>query len=426
MLSTSGPQATDRKRHGVVFALFVLSLITYIDRVCIAAATRPIATDLQLSDSAMGLVFSAFALGYALAQIPSGWFADKAGPRMALAVVVGLWSVLTALTGAAWSLLSMVAIRFLFGIGEAGAFPGSARAIRNWLPQSNRGLASGILFSGTRLGTAVAFPLLAWMLTFWHWRATFVILGGLGLIWVFFWTIWFRDHPAEPLPPDAVPARTVGLAQVFRSKPMAFAMTQYFAGNFTFFICLSWMLPYLTRQFSLTSSQGAGYAMIPLVFGATSQWFAGWLVDRIYRTRFRSWSRRLPGMLGFALAAAGVLGVTRSASPEMAVFFFTVATFGADMTISPSWVFCADIAGKDTGSVSGSMNMIGNFGSFVSANAFPYLEGLTGDASAYFVVAAILNLLSIFCWFKMRSVEGGNQPVHGAGLPQPQELDRDR
>jgi ACS family glucarate transporter-like MFS transporter len=398
------------KRHGVVFALFVLSLITYIDRVCISAATGPISTDLQLSDSAMGLVFSAFALGYALAQIPSGWFADKAGPRVALAVVVGLWSVLTSLTGAAWNLTSMVAIRFLFGIGEAGAFPGSARAIRNWLPQGDRGLANGVLFSGARLGAALAFPLLAWMLTIWHWRTTFVILGAVGLVWVAFWILWFRDHPTKPLPPDAVPSRTVGLAQVFRSKLMALAMMQYFAGNFTFFICLSWMLPYLVRQFDLTASQGAAYAMVPLLFGATSQWFAGWLVDRIYRSQFRSWSRRLPGMVGFALAAAGVLGVTRSGSPEMAVFFFTLATFGADMTISPSWVFCADIAGKDTGSVSGAMNMVGNIGSFVSANAFPYLQERTGDASAYFVVAAILNLLSILCWFNMRSVESEKAP----------------
>jgi ACS family glucarate transporter-like MFS transporter len=393
------------KRYAVVFVLFLLSMITYIDRVCISAAKDPIAAELSLSDAAMGLVFSAFALGYALAQIPSGWFADRAGPRLALAVVVGAWSILTALTGAAWNLASLVAIRFLFGIGEAGAFPGSARAIRNWLPAGERGRANGVLFSGSRLGAALSFPLLAWMLARWDWRTSFLLLGGLGVVWAVFWYLWFRNYPDKPLPPDPVPAAaTLRLADVFRSKPMAFAMTQYFASNFTFFICLSWMLPYLKRQFALSDSQAAAYAMVPLLFGATSQWLAGWLVDRIYRSPWRAWSRRLPAMLGFTLATLGVLAVTRAGSPGMAVLCFTLATFGADMTISPSWVFCADIAGKDTGSISGAMNMLGNFGSFVSANAFPYLEGLTGSASAYFAAAAVLNLAGVLCWSQMRSL----------------------
>ena len=392
-------------RYAVVFALFVLSMITYIDRACIATAKDPISLDLALSDRAMGMVFGAFALGYALAQIPSGWFADKAGPRIALAVVAMAWSALTALTGAAWNLTSLVAIRFLFGVAEAGAFPGSARAICNWLPAGERGRANGVLFSGSRLGAALAFPLLAWMLSRWRWRISFFILGGLGVAWAVGWLLWFRDHPAKPLPvePSSLPA--IGMGAVFRSGPMALAMLQYFASNFTFFICLSWMLPYLKKQYHLSDTQAAAYAMAPLLLGATSQWIAGWAVDRLYRSPWRAWSRRIPGMLGFALAAVGVLAVTRAATPGTAVLCFTLAAFGADMTISPSWVFCADIAGKNAGGVSGSMNMLGNFGSFVSANAFPYLQGLTGSASAYFIAAAVLNLAGMGCWCRMRSVD---------------------
>ena len=186
-------------RYAVVFALFMLSMITYVDRVCIATAKDPISNELGLSDSVMGMVFSAFALGYALAQIPAGWFADKAGPRTALAVVVTAWSTLTALTGAAWSLSSLVTIRFLFGVGEAGAFPGSARAICNWLPAGERGRANGVLFSGSRLGAALAFPLLAWMLTRWHWRpaSSGIRTTGQG-------SIPEPDAPARPtLPPSS-------------------------------------------------------------------------------------------------------------------------------------------------------------------------------------------------------------------------------
>ena len=393
-------------RYAVVVALFVLSMITYIDRVCIATAKDPIARDLSLSDSGMGLAFSAFALGYALAQIPAGWFADRFGPRAALALVVTAWSTLTALTGAAWSLTSLVGIRFLFGVGEAGAFPGSARAICNWLPPGERGRANGVLFSGSRLGAAFAYPLLAWMLARWHWRLTFGILGLLGVAWAVVWLFWYRDQPTANRPQETqAAAGGMSLAEAFRSRPMLLAMLQYFASNFTFFICLSWMLPYLKKQYHLTDAEAAAYSIAPLMLGATSQWLAGWLVDRLYHSPLRAWSRRLPGMLGFALAAAGVLAVTAATTPGAAVLCFALAALGADMTISPSWVFCSDIAGRNAGSVSGSMNMLGNFGSFVSANAFPYLQAVTGSSSAYFAAAAVLNLAGMFCWLEMRSVD---------------------
>jgi ACS family glucarate transporter-like MFS transporter len=194
------------------------------------------------------------------------------------------------------------------------------------------------------------------------------------------------------------------LSQVFRSKAKILAMIQYFAGNFTFFICLSWMLPYLKKQYQLGDAEAARLAMAPLLLGSVSQWFAGWMVDRLYHSRWRTWSRRIPGMFGFALAAAGVLAITQASTPGLAVLCFTLAAFGADMTISPSWVYCADIAGKNTGGVSGAMNMVGNLGSFVSANAFPYLQSLTGSASAYFFAAAALNLVGALCWFRMRSL----------------------
>lgn len=393
------------KRYAVVAALFVLSMITYIDRACISTAKDPIARDLGFTDAQMGMIFSAFALGYALAQIPSGWLADRFGPRLALAAVVSAWSLLTALTGAAWNFASMVAIRFLFGVGEAGAFPGSARAFVNWLPASERGVANGALFSGSRIGAALAFPLLVAMVERWGWRMSFAILGAAGVLWAVFWLGWFRDHPDPPLPQaPAAPGVSITLGDVFRTGKFVPAMAQYFAGNFTFFICLSWMHPYLMRRYSLTGAEAAAYAMAPLLVGAVSQWTAGFVVDRLYASRWRSWSRRLPAMAGFAMAAAGVLAVSGMETPLGAVAAFTAATFGADMTISPSWSYCADVAGKSAGSVSAAMNMVGNLGAFVSANAFPWLLGLTGSARAYFLLAAVLNVGAIGCWLMMRSV----------------------
>jgi ACS family glucarate transporter-like MFS transporter len=129
------------------------------------------------------------------------------------------------------------------------------------------------------------------------------------------------------------------------------------------------------------------------------------MVHSLYGSSLRAWSRRLPAILGFGLSASALLALTRAESAEGAIIWFAIAAFGADMTVSPSWVFCTDIAGTNAGSVSGAMNMIGNLGSFVSANAFPFLFGLTGSAAAYFAVTAFMNLVAILCWLRMKSPE---------------------
>ena len=287
----------------LVGGLFLLSLITYIDRAAISSAKGAIAEDLSLSDQSMGVVFSAFALGYALAQVPSGWFADRCGPRLALTVVVSAWSLLTAWTGAVRGLASLLAIRFVFGVAEAGAFPGAARAFFNWLPAGQRGRANGIIFSGARLGAALAFPVMAWLIDRFEWRAAFYLLGVPGLVWAGGWFAWFRDHPRAPVRPEAAVAAPPGhFVRVLRSGGMALSMVQYFASNFTNFINLSWMHPYLKEHYRLTQMEAAGYAMVPLLVGAGAQWVSGFAVDGLYRSRFRAWSRRLPAAAGFLLA----------------------------------------------------------------------------------------------------------------------------
>jgi MFS transporter, ACS family, glucarate transporter len=395
------------RRHGVVLALFILSMITYIDRTSISTAKDPIAAELNLSDVEMGMVFSSFALGYAVMQLPAGCLVDTVGPRAALAGAVGLWSVLTALTGIAWSYRSLLAIRFLFGAGEAAVFPSSARAIRNWLVPAQRGRANGALFAGSRLGAAFSYPLFAWMLGLWSWRFSFLFLGLGGLIWTAGWLTWFRDHPAENRMQDqkeTVVREDAVAAGPWMTTPLGLAMFQYFASNFTNFICLTWMLPYLKTQYHLSPSHAAIYSMTPLLLGATAQGIAGSLVDRVYGSRLRTWSRRLPAMIGFSLAAIGLAGVTQAHSIGTTVIAFSLAIFGADMTVSPSWVFCTDIAGTRTGRVSGAMNMCGSIGALVSASAFPFLQHKTGTSSAYFSIAALLDVAGILCWLGMRSL----------------------
>jgi len=403
MTAVPGSSPLSWKRYLVVAAVFVLSFITYIDRAVISTAKAPMAAELSLSDQAMGFVFSAFALGYALAQIPAGWFADRYGPRIALGVMVGLWSVFTALTGAVSGIASLVLVRLLFGMAEAGAFPGSARAFYHWLPASERGLANGILFSGALLGGAIAFPVCTWLGGVFGWRQAFFLLALPGAVWAALWVILFRDRAPQPSEKE-VPKSSAAfpVAAVLRRPRMMLAMLQYFAGNFTFFICMTWMFPYLAQRFSLSHSEAARYAMVPLLCGSGANWISGSFVDYLYRSGHRAWSRRLPGIAGFVLAAAGIAGVSIADHPVTAIIGFAVATFGVEVTISPSWSYCMDVGGENSGSISGAMNMVGNIGAFASANAFPYLHTLTGNAAAYFSIAAVLNLGAAICWFQMR------------------------
>jgi ACS family glucarate transporter-like MFS transporter len=183
---------------------------------------------------------------------------------------------------------------------------------------------------------------------------------------------------------------------------MWLAMVQYFASNFTFFFCLGWAYPFIKDRFELPSVQAGMLAAVPLLCGACGNWFSGWLLDRIYRQGHWRRSRALPAIAGFVLATFGISCFVFVENPYVAVAFLSIAIFGADMTLSPSWSFCMDVGRSHSGVVSGTMNMAGNVGAFVTALAFPYLRDWAGSAEPYFLLAGALNAIAIGCWLAMR------------------------
>jgi MFS transporter, ACS family, glucarate transporter len=405
-------------RHVLVAATFTLSMLLYVDRVAISTAKVPVAREMALSDTQFGWVLSAFALGYALFQAPSGLLADRFGPRRVLAAIVAIWSLFTALTGLAWSYASLLVFRFLFGAGEAGAYPACARAFYAWLPVRERGLAQGVNFSGSRLGAAFALPGVAWLVDRVGWRAAFFVLGGVGFVWALAWLAWFRDvpddHPGVSAAERAViadgrrsetsapPMRALHAGDLLRSGNVQIAMAQYFASNFTFFFTLTWLFPYLQRTYGLEALQTGLLASAPLVGGACGNWVGGWMVDRLYRRGQWRRSRQLTAITGFVLAAAGLSGTLLFDDVTATIVCLTVAIFGADMTLPPSWAFCIDIGRGNAGLVSGTMNMAGNIGSFATSLAFPYLLVLTGSTAPFFVAGATMNLAAAWLWTRVR------------------------
>jgi len=403
-------------RFILVFSTFLLTILLYIDRACISAAKEDITRDLNFDMTDFGWVMAMFTLGYALFQTPSGTLADSRGPRTVITSIVALWSVLTALTGAAWNFVSMMVIRFLFGAGEAGAFPSLAKVVFNWFPVRERGIIQGINFSGSRLGAAFALPLVAWMLTQMGWRWTFVIFGCFGLLFSIVWYMLFRNKPEESkaisekekeyiLATRQQPSSTAKVSLPFKriisSRNMWMNMVQYICSNFTFYFTLTWMYPYLKERFALGGVEAGFYAMAPLVGGALGNWFSGILVDAIYRRGKTKLSRRLPAIIGFILAGLGILLMSMSDSPQVSIIFLTIAIFGADMTLSPSWAFCIDIGKENAGAVSGTMNMAGNLGAFVTIIAFPYLLEWTGSHETFFYVCVTLSATAIIMWLFM-------------------------
>lgn len=404
------------RRYYFFAGTFLITLLLYIDRVCISSAKSAIGDDLNLSDIQMGWVLGSFALGYALFQVPAGSFGDQFGPRRVMTAIVVLWSAFTALTGAAWNFLSMLSFRFVFGAGEAGAFPNISRAAFSWVPMNERGIFQGINFSGSRIGAAFALPLVAYLIELLGWRGMFFLLGIIGGLTAIAFYHSFRNNPEDhprlsqqekefiinnrQKEGDAY-APKIPIRRLLGSTNMWLAMGQYIGSNFIFFFMLTWLFPYLKQKYQLDMVTTGLYAMLPLLAGALGNWTSGILVDWIYKRGNWKRSRQIPAIVGFALVVVGILASLHLTSVLGVILGLSLAVFGADMTLSPSWSFCIDIGQKNSGRVSGMMNMAGNLGSFTTALAFPYLQSLTGSNDTFFYLAAILGGISIIFWLFM-------------------------
>lgn len=403
-------------RFVLVFCTFLMTVLLFIDRASISAGKNNICSDLGLSMTQFGWIMAAFTLGYALFQTPTGKLADKYGPRRIISGVVVIWSILTSITGAAWNYISILIIRFLFGAGEAGAYPALSKVVYHWYPIKERGVVQGINFSGSRIGAAFAMPLVAWMITEIGWRLTFVVFGGFGLIYGGLWYLLFRDKPenvryigvkeveyikANRQQELLETKKTMKFITLLKSSSMWKLMVQYICSNFTFYFSITWMYTYILERFQLGVVETGFYVSIPLIAGAIGNWFGGVLVDTIFSKGNWKFSRRIPAIIGFGLSSIGMIFVTQASTPVISVVFMALAVFGADMTLSPSWAFCIDIGKENAGFVSGTMNMAGNLGAFVTIIAFPYIFQWTHKYEPFFIICALLSLVAIIMWLTL-------------------------
>jgi MFS transporter, ACS family, glucarate transporter len=418
-------------RYSVLGFLCVLSMITYIDRAFWGSAQESIRGELGLESVAdIAIALWAFQLAYALFEVPTGYLGDRYGPRTTLIRIVLWWSFffcLTTLVGyEIWSvaivgttgLAILVVFRFLFGVGEAGAYPNIARGLYNWFPVSQRGTAQGAVWMSARFMGGLT-PLI-WLclvdpeLLGFHWKTGFWIFGGVGVLWCVAFAFWFRNTPEEHPAVNraerdliasgrgAEPIHGVPWGKIFRSRNMWYICGMYICINYGWYFFMYFLPDFLKKQFAseaVTLNDRILMALMaggPLLVGVLGCVLGGILTDRyVRRTGDRKWGRKIYGVIGFTAAACcyGV-AIFGAVNQNMWVFALGVAGagFSSDLTMGSAWAVCQDIGRRYSAIVSGFMNMIGNLGGVATIFVTAWIMKLqVAEHTAPFVAQAAVT-----------------------------------
>lgn len=392
-----------RARYTLLYFAAALSVITYIDRVCIAASAPAIRAELGLTTVQMGWVFSAFTFAYAAFEIPSGWMGDELGPRKTLMRIVLWWSAFTTASGLAWNFVSLLGARLLFGVGEAGAYPNISRSFSRWFPITERGAAHGAVFMSSRLGAAVAPPLVILIISFAGWRASFWIFGSLGVVWSIFWWRWFRDDPAAH---PSVSPQELALIAAGGTAPerlrihwrdlldtnLMWICLMYFCIGYGLYFYLTWLPTYFKEARGFSTTEAAWLASAVLLAGGLATMAGGWLTDAL-TGRYGLRVGRSIGVIAMPASGCCIMAAALVGRPMIAAALMALAAAFAELCMSPSWAMCHDVGGEAAGTVTGAMNTLGNLGGAISPLVVGYSVQLRGSWSTPLVITALVYII---------------------------------
>lgn len=409
-------------RWFLIFWLFVLSAVAFLDRVNISIAGSSLAETYGLSNVQLGYIFSSFLIGYALFQTVGGRLADRLGSRRVLSAGVIWWGVFTALTaalpvGIAQTLFLFIAIRFLLGVGEAVVYPASNQFVSNWIPIEERGIANGIIFAGVGAGAGLSPPLIVYVMSHYGWRWSFWVCAILGFVVGAIWFLTSRDTPQQHpqvgerelaiiragLPQPSSDAQVSGnkivlpWSRVLRSRNVWLLTASYFCYGYVAWIFFSWFYIYLAKVRGLNLKASAFYAMLPFLAMAAACPLGGIISDRVTRLRTRRLGRCGIAVVSMGLAALFLALGSQVASARVASVVLAGGAGALYLSQSSFWSVTADIAGASSGSVSGFMNMGAQFGGAVTASLTPAIAARFGW-TASFLVAASLCIVGAAAW----------------------------
>jgi MFS family permease len=395
-----------KKRYQVLVLLSSLSLITYMDRLCIAVAGPAMQKDLGLDTRQWGWVLGAFALTYSLFEIPAGAWGDKFGQKNILTRIVVWWSAFTVLTGFASGLALLITVRALFGMGEAGAYPNMSGVVARWFPLKQRSRAMGAIWGASRIGGALAPLIIVPVIALLGWRQGFWLFGLLGIIWMLIWRRQFhnspKDHPGitvaelQEIDSDENNAghSTFPWKKIFGNPQVWLIMLMCWCYVWGSWFYLSWFHTYLVNGRGFTMKEMGICSPLPFIMGMIGNAAGGYLSD-ISSLKFGiKKGRRLVGSVSLALSAA-CLFLTAATTGKVSGMIFLILGFGLmDCMLPIAWAICLDIGGKYAGAVSGAMNSAGNLGGFVCSILFGYIVQRSGQYSPAIITVGILVMVS--------------------------------
>ncbi len=397
-------------RRTVMFGLFLLSVVTYLDRVCINSAGPEMQRALGLSNAQWGMVLASFLAAYGIFEVPGGWLGDRFGPRLILTRIVVWWSGFTALTGVVTSYAQLLIVRALFGAGEAGAYPNSSCVVSRWFPPQQRARAQGIVFLASRLGGALSPLLVLPLISNWGWRSIFFVFSVLGVFWAIWWWRFFRDYPADH--PDVNQAEIARIGPPQERRPhiavgRVLGSWNFWAilGMYHFFCYASnwylfWTASYLSSQKGWESSELAAYTALPFLLAAVANWTSGSLSDHLVNRIGLVWGRRIVGMAGVGTAGLLIL-LSLAVEDRIAASLILALGFAAsDVMLPVAWAVCVDVGQAASGTVSGAMNTAGQVGGVIMSIGYGALIDSYGWNFPLALVACSCFLSAAF-WLKI-------------------------
>ena len=394
-----------KRKNMILTMLVILGMVTFLDRINISVAGSSIMHDLNLSPSEWGWVQSAFILSYGLLQIPMGALGDRFGHRRILAAIVLWWSAFTAFTGLAGGLASLLVIRFMFGIGEAGSSPCSTGVISRWFNKDEVGKAQGYVWAASRMGGAltpfVVIPVMMWV----GWRAAFYLLGALGVVWAVVWYVWYRDRGASKEvggdnivqkhhASEAGSSLTSHLLQLTSNKNFWLICGMYFFYAFGSWFFFSWFPTFMELGRGFEKSELTYAVAVPFIMSMIGNIAGGHLTDKLTQKYGIKVGRKALGSTSLAVSAVCMF-LAAFIPGKMAVFVFLSLCFGIfDLMLPSAWALCIDLGKRHAGTLSGAMNTAGNIGGFCCGILFGELVQQSGNYNLPLYMIAVMLIVS--------------------------------
>jgi MFS transporter, ACS family, glucarate transporter len=418
-----------RVRYRVVAFTMTLAAVTYLDRVCISIVAPTIMRDLRLTAIQMSYVFSAFTLAYALFEIPTAWWADRIGSRHVLTRIVLWWSAFTMATAGAFNYAALLIVRFLFGMGEAGAWPNAARVFTRWIPAPERGRVQGMFFAGAHLSGGLTPMLVSYLANFLPWRAIFVVFGSIGFLWALVWSWWFRDEPRDhPSVGEAerdliertrglAPGHAVSWIHVLRTRSLVPLCLQYFANTYGFYFFITWLPTYLSKSRGMANWALAAFAGMPLVLSVVADVTGGLTTDALSSRFGMRVGRCGVGAIAYFLAAIAMVTGTFVSDGRIAGLLIAIGGAASMFTLAPAWATAIELGGRNSAVLSATMNTAGQIGGILSPIVLAYIVDRFGNWSMPLHVLSGLYFIAAVCWIFINPEQPREPSAHLSGVP---------